>query len=103
MRIGDDTDMKRSYGRIRGILSAAAGALMTLSPLTTYAAGPVMEKVINLVIGGRLVEITLPIGSDIPKGKKIIIRYGFEEIVVNLDTGAYATTKPKEEKYKEGK
>lgn len=95
--------MKRSYGKIRGILSAAAGALLTLSPLTMYAAGPVMEKVINLVIGSRLVEITLPIGSDIPKGKKIIIRYGFEEIVVNLGTGAYATTKPKEEKYKEGK
>ena len=82
MRIGDGTDMKRSCGRIRGILSAVAGALLTLVPLTTYAAEPVMEKVINLVIGGRLVEITLPIGSDIPKGKKIIIRYGFEEIVV---------------------
>ena len=85
--------MKQGNRIIRYIFGIMAGSLLLLSPLIPYAAEAVKDKVINLVIGGRLVEITLPISEDIPKGKKIIIKYGFEEIIISLDTGTYTTSK----------
>lgn len=84
------------------IFTLTAWAIGAESPKETKATDSIIledtklpehAKRINIVLGGRLIEIKLPISTDIPPGKKIIIRYGFEEIEVNLSTGESITTK----------
>lgn len=57
--------------------------LLSLIAVTSHAA----DKVINIVIGGRLVEIRLPVGKEnLPPDKKMYLTYGNETIEINLGT-----------------
>jgi len=52
------------------------------------------DKVISIVIGGRLVEIRLPLGKEnLPPDKKMYLTYGNETIEINLtgrDNGKFS-------------
>ena len=43
-----------------------------------------ITKTINVTIGGRLVEVRLPIDKPLPKGKTITLQYGDESIELQL-------------------